>query len=128
SPERRRPEREGDAGGGSGRAATKKDKSSDVGSRLPLRAGVGQRQIIIQSNHQLPEKVFSLSSLRGGEGRGEEANSIECPSPRPSPHSFLAGRGRDFLMVVSRCDPPATGRISALPPERRPPARHPLRS
>src|SRR5947209_2283087 len=48
------------------------------------------------------EEVFSLSSGRGGEGRGEEANFIECPSPRPSPHSFLAGRGRKFLVVVSR--------------------------
>src|SRR5438093_125811 len=30
----------------------------------------------------------------GGEGRGEEATFIECLSPRPSPHSCLAGRGR----------------------------------
>src|ERR1041385_8848004 len=50
-----------------------------------------------------PEEAFSLSSSRGGEGRGEEANSIECPSPRPSPRSFLAGRGRKILVVVSRC-------------------------
>jgi hypothetical protein len=47
--------------------------------------------------------VFSLSSRRGGEGWGEEANFIECPSPRPSPRSFLAGRGRRFLVVASGC-------------------------
>ncbi len=27
---------------------------------------------------------------------------MECPSPRRSPRSFLAGRGREFLVVVSR--------------------------
>src|ERR1043165_4851828 len=32
---------------------------------------------------------------------GEEADFIEYPSSR----SFLAGRGRRFLVVVSRCDP-----------------------
>src|SRR5881628_3812389 len=42
-------------------------------------------------------EVFSLSSPKGGEGGGEEATIIECPSPQPSPHSFLAGRGRKFL-------------------------------
>ena len=50
-----------------------------------------------------PAEVFSLSSRTGGEGWGEEVNFIECPSPRPSPHSFLAGRGRRFLVVASRC-------------------------
>src|SRR5438093_11872735 len=40
---------------------------------------------------------------KGGEGRGEEATFIECPSPRPSPHSCLTGRGREFLVVESRC-------------------------
>src|SRR5262245_59324344 len=45
--------------------------------------------------------VYSLSSPTGGEGRGEEAESIECPSPRPFPHSFLAGRGSRFLVIVS---------------------------
>src|SRR6266699_1834663 len=35
----------------------------------------------------------------GGEGWGEEATFIECPSP----HSCLAGRGRKSLVVVSRC-------------------------
>ena len=30
----------------------------------------------------------------GGEGRGEEERFSENPSPRSSPHSFLAGRGR----------------------------------
>src|SRR5213596_363767 len=39
----------------------------------------------------------------GGEGWGEEATFIDCPSARPSPHSCLAGRGRKFLLVVSRC-------------------------
>src|SRR5207248_861014 len=48
-------------------------------------------------------EVFSLSSPKGGEGGGEEVTIIECPSPQPSPHSFLAGRGRKFLVVVSRC-------------------------
>ena len=38
--------------------------------------------------------VFSLSSPKGGEGRGEEAVLISRPSPRPSPRSFLTGRGR----------------------------------
>src|SRR5206468_3822774 len=62
-----------------------------------------------------PEEVLSRSSLKGGEGRGEEVISVEFPSPpssaavllrrtgRPSPHSFLAGRGRRFLMVAARC-------------------------
>jgi hypothetical protein len=36
--------------------------------------------------------VFSLSSPKGGEGWGEEAVLIGCPSPR----SFLTGRGRVF--------------------------------
>ena len=51
------------------------------------------------------EEAFSLSCRRGGEGGGEDATIIECPSPQPSPHSFLAGRGRKFLVVVSRCAP-----------------------
>src|SRR5207248_1164428 len=41
---------------------------------------------------------------RRGRGRGGHY-VIECPSPQPSPHSFLAGRGRKFLVVVSRCAP-----------------------
>ena len=49
------------------------------------------------------EEAFSLSCRRGGEGE-EDATIIECPSPQPSPHSFLAGRGRKSLLVVSRCD------------------------
>ena len=48
------------------------------------------------------EEAFSLSCRRGGEGE-EDATIIECPSPQPSPHSFLAGRGRKFLVVLSRC-------------------------
>src|SRR6266705_1806048 len=44
-----------------------------------------------------------LSSRTGGEGWREETNFIECRSPRPSPRSFLAGRGRRFLVVASRC-------------------------
>src|SRR5205814_10559936 len=28
---------------------------------------------------------------------------LECPSPQPSLHSFPAGRGRKFLVVLSRC-------------------------
>jgi hypothetical protein len=42
-------------------------------------------------------KVFSLSSPKGGEGRGEEARLLNCPSPQPSPRSFLTGRGRKIL-------------------------------
>src|ERR1051325_5683618 len=61
------------------------------------------------------EAAFASSSLKGGAGRaglrsstamedgGEEANSIACPSPRPSPGSFLAGSGRRLLVLVSRC-------------------------
>jgi len=38
--------------------------------------------------------AFSLSSPAGGEGGGEEDRAgSEVPSPRPSPHSSLAGRG-----------------------------------
>src|SRR5439155_12889914 len=48
------------------------------------------------------EEAFSLSCRRGGEGGGEDATIIECPSPQPSPDSFLAGRGRKFLVVLSR--------------------------
>ena len=50
-----------------------------------------------------PELMFSLSSPQEEKGRGEEATFIECPSPRPSPHSCLTGRGREFLVVESRC-------------------------
>jgi hypothetical protein len=40
--------------------------------------------------------VFPLSSPKGEEGWGEEAVLISRPSPRPSPRSFLTGRGRVF--------------------------------
>jgi hypothetical protein len=42
----------------------------------------------------------TLSSRRGGEGRGEEArskNQIKNPAHRLSPHSYLAGRERRGL-------------------------------
>ena len=49
--------------------------------------------------------VFSLSFPKGGEGWGEEAVLISRPSPRPSPRSFLTGRGRifhrDSLFILS---------------------------
>src|SRR5262245_60400463 len=38
-----------------------------------------------------PPPVHSLSSPTGGEGWGEEAHFARCPSPGPSPRSFLAG-------------------------------------
>src|SRR6266516_1352821 len=41
-----------------------------------------------------------LPQRRRGRGRGGHY-FIECFSPQPSPHSFLAGRGRKFLVVVS---------------------------
>src|SRR6185503_20918738 len=44
---------------------------------------------------------------RAGERRPTLWNT---PLPRPSPRSFLAGRGRTFLVVVSRC---ALTRIAA---------------
>ena len=47
-----------------------------------------------------PELMFSLSSPQEEKGRGEEATFIECPSPRPSPHSCLAGRGRRSLFFA----------------------------
>jgi hypothetical protein len=43
-----------------------------------------------------PELMFSLSSAQEEKGWGEEADFIEQPSPR----SFLAGRERNFLVVV----------------------------
>src|SRR6266511_182082 len=61
-----------------------------------------RRRRVLDTTTTRPEEVFSLSSHRGGEGWGEESKSIECPSPRPSRHSFLAVRGRKFL-VVGRC-------------------------
>jgi len=66
-------------------------------------SGIGKRALDTPTTR--PEEGFSLSSPKGGEGRGEEANLLECPSPRPSPRSFLAGRGRKFLVVISRCAP-----------------------
>src|SRR5437867_12777775 len=51
----------------------------------------------------------------GGEGWGEEATFIECPSPRPSPDSCLAGRGRKFLVVVVRCAQCLGEQYRALP-------------
>src|ERR1051325_7393980 len=45
------------------------------------------------------EGVASPSSPAGGEGWGEEADFIGCPSPRP----FLAGRGSRYLVVASKC-------------------------
>src|SRR6266704_5195406 len=62
-------------------------------------------------------EVFSLSSPKGGEGGGEEATVIECPSPQPSPHSFLAGRGRKFLVVVWRCARRGTQQILTQKPD-----------
>src|SRR5262245_14250585 len=44
------------------------------------------------------EGVFSLSSPKGGEGWGEEADAMDCASR----HSFLAGRGRKFRVAVAR--------------------------
>jgi len=45
-------------------------------------------------------EVFSLSSPRGGEGG--ERRSLPLNAPRPNtPHSFLAGRGRKFLVAAS---------------------------
>jgi len=63
----------------------------------------------------LVDEGFSLSSLKGGEGRGEEVNFIECPSPQPSPHSFLAGRRRKFL-VCYRDAPDSLPLTSTEPP------------
>src|SRR5712671_3445712 len=40
-------------------------------------------RVHLDTTSTLPEEVFSLSSLKGGEGQGEEANFIECPSTRP---------------------------------------------
>src|SRR5213594_1810795 len=39
--------------------------------------------------------ILPLLPTKGGEGRGEEGRFLfGFPSPQPSPHSFLAGRGR----------------------------------
>ena len=38
---------------------------------------------------------FSLSSPKGGEGRGDVVRFSLCPSLRLSPHSSLAGRERE---------------------------------
>ncbi len=61
-----------------------------------------------------PVAVFSLSSLKGGEGWEEEANFIGCPSPRPSAHSYLARRGSKFLVALTRCAIP-TGQSNRRP-------------
>src|ERR1039458_3483851 len=39
------------------------------------------------------ENQFSLSSPKGGEGRGEEAGGFKFKTPRPSPLAACAGRG-----------------------------------
>src|SRR6266516_2795809 len=50
----------------------------------------------------------------GGEGRGEEARFYrEYPSPRSSPHSFLAGRGRNNVGVLP--SPPPLAKRSPNP-------------
>src|SRR6185369_16089495 len=43
----------------------------------------------------------SLSSIRWrrGLGRGGAWVSLDCPSPRSSPHSFVVGRGRKFAQA-----------------------------
>ena len=43
----------------------------------------------------------------GGEGWGEESTFMEYPSPHPSPHSCLAGRGRNFCWLCQ--DAPLSG-------------------
>src|SRR6266404_7317483 len=68
----------------------------------PCRRRFWRQRAHLNTTTDRPEEIFSLSSPKVGEGRGAEANLIECP-PRPSPHSFLAGRGRKLLVVVSRC-------------------------
>src|SRR5437773_6886997 len=42
-------------------------------------------------------------------GWGEEATFIECPSPRPSPHSCLAGRERKNFWWLCKAAPGARG-------------------
>jgi len=54
-----------------------------------------------------PAPFFSLSSTKGGEGRGEEANYFQTQIPSPQPSPRWAGRGSQRQrQVASRHDSP----------------------
>ena len=48
-------------------------------------------------------RIASLCRQDAGSTLTASGSRVECPSPRPSPHSFLAGRGGKSLVAVSRC-------------------------
>src|SRR5216117_2689338 len=73
--------------------------STRVEAAKLLPSSVAPATELLDTTSAWPELMLSLSSPKGGEGWGEEATLIECPSPR----SCLAGRGRKFLVVVSKC-------------------------
>ena len=49
-------------------------------------------------NFTLPSRIDSLSSLKGGEGQGEEAENSDINIPSPRPSSQLDGAGDKNLL------------------------------
>src|SRR5439155_3268264 len=63
------------------------------------------RNLLPIANRRYGRLKICATVNRYSPGGAEEASIIDCPSPQPSLHSFLAGRVREFLVVVSRCAP-----------------------
>src|SRR5216683_6662888 len=90
-------------------AAKLAGKSGNQPSRSPLATDLpANRQAdetrIEQGRKGKADKAKGSPSppAAGGEGRGEEGRFCsDFPSPQPSPHSFLAGRGR--RVTVAAC-------------------------
>src|SRR5712671_717153 len=61
-------------------------------------------RVYLDTTTTLPEEAFSLSSVKVGEGQGEEANFIECPSPRPPTRSWR-GESEDFWWLYRNAPP-----------------------
>ncbi|MEO8427662.1 MAG: hypothetical protein ABI651_11190 [Verrucomicrobiota bacterium] len=62
---------------------------------------------------------LTLKTRRGkrGLGRGGALMSLNCPSPRSSPHSFVVGRGRKFARAAKTCTDSSTKKEElAAPP------------
>ena len=49
-------------------------------------------------NITLPSRIDSLSSLKGGEGQGEEPKNSEINIPSPKPSSQFDGAGEKNLL------------------------------
>ena len=83
--------------------------------------GLIETGLNIETTTTRPDEVFSLSSPKGGEGRGEEASLNECPSPPSSVAVLSTLRSRataeDGLRRTGLTPLPSDGR-GARPGER----------